>query len=323
MAETSARSEPVKAEGVVSDPDASKKGSLGEGEEKKKENINSIGPETIDYPVPKREDYPSKNAHKKALKDRYKTLTKLHRKAEKRKEEKEAKKEKKRKRLEEYQKLSVEEKKARVQKKMEGINQRKEDKESSKKRLEEAFAKEDSTLVIDLEFQELMTVGERKSLWHQVLYCYSNNKKSEDPCRLCLTGLNGSAKESFDSLTGSGNWLVAKEEKPYIEAFKDRKEDLVYLTADSENVIESFDPKKIYIIGGIVDRNRHKGLCQKKAEEQGIKTGQLPIQQHIKLHSSAVLTVNQVFDIYLKFRELGDWDKALRAVIPARKISNK
>jgi tRNA (guanine9-N1)-methyltransferase len=315
MAEASAKSKA--AVGADSEPDSLKKQPLEEPGEKK-ENA----PETIDYPVPKREDFPSKNAYKKALKDRYKTLTKIHRKAEKKKEEQAAKKEKKRKRLEEYSKLSSDEKQARVKKKLEGIDKRKEDKTLEKKRLNAVFASGESNLVIDLDFHELMTVGERRSLGHQVMYCYSNNKKAEKPCRLCLTGLQGSAKETMDKMTGSDNWRVVREEKPYIEAFQDRKEDLVYLTADSENVIETFDPKKIYIIGGIVDRNRHKNLCQNKAEQQGIQTAQLPIQQHIKLVTSCVLTVNQVFDIYLKFRELEDWDKALRAVIPARKIKS-
>jgi Trm5-related predicted tRNA methylase len=36
------------------------------------------------------------------------------------------------------------------------------------------------------------------------------------------------------------------------------KNNMVYLTADSDDTIENLDPTKTYIIGGIVDRNRHK-----------------------------------------------------------------
>ena len=42
-----------------------------------------------------------------------------------------------------------------------------------------------------------------------------------------------------------------------------------------------------------MDRNRHKDLCARKARAQGIATARLPVSQHFKLTSSAVLTVNQ------------------------------
>ena len=42
----------------------------------------------------------------------------------------------------------------------------------------------------------------------------------------------------------------------YENTFK--KEDLIYLTADAEEVMEDVEEDKLYIIGGLVDRNRHK-----------------------------------------------------------------
>ena len=53
------------------------------------------------------------------------------------------------------------------------------------------------------------------------------------------------------------NVLVSSENYHTVLSDVD-KQKLVYLTADSENVIDSLSSDDIYIIGGLVDKNRHK-----------------------------------------------------------------
>jgi len=80
------------------------------------------------------------------------------------------------------------------------------------------------------------------------------------------------------------------------------KESLVYLTADSETLLAELDPSQVYVIGGIVDHNRHKLLTFSKAQREGLKTGRLPIRESgVALTTSAVLTVNHVFDIIARY----------------------
>ncbi|WRT65879.1 uncharacterized protein IL334_002830 [Kwoniella shivajii] len=95
---------------------------------------------------------------------------------------------------------------------------------------------------------------------------------------------------------------------------------LIYLSADAEDEITELREDEIYVIGGIVDRNRYKNLCQNKAERLSIKTARLPIGKFIdNLPTRKVLTVNQVFDILVQYILLKDWKKAFETVIPSRK----
>ena len=123
------------------------------------------------------------------------------------------------------------------------------------------------------------------------MYCYAVNRRCASPCHLWLTGCNGKMGSQLQRLPGFDKWIIEKENQSYIEALQDEKHNLVYLTADSETILDELDPKKIYIVGGLVDRNRWKGITMKKAQEQGIQTAKLPIGNYLKMSSSQVLLV--------------------------------
>ncbi|KCV71978.1 hypothetical protein H696_01386 [Fonticula alba] len=95
---------------------------------------------------------------------------------------------------------------------------------------------------------------------------------------------------------------------------------VIYLTAESPNVVEKIAPGHIYVIGNLVDNNHHPGLCYERARQAGVRTARLPISEHIRLDTRHVLTINQVHHILLEaFRRDGDWPAVLEAVIPTRK----
>ncbi|KAG6743484.1 hypothetical protein POTOM_052178 [Populus tomentosa] len=160
-------------------------------------------------------------------------------------------------------------------------------------------------------------------VWAVQLALLENNcvvgGRCASPGHLWLTGCRGQMENQLQRLPGFDKWIIEKESQSYIEALQDQKENLVYLTADSETVLDKLDLKKIYIVGGLVDRNRWKGLTMKKANEQGIQTAKLPISSYLKMSSSQVLTVNQVVEILLKFVETKDWKTSFFQVIPQRK----
>ncbi|XP_057765091.1 tRNA (guanine(9)-N1)-methyltransferase isoform X2 [Salvia miltiorrhiza] len=264
----------------------------------------------------------SKNAQKRLLKQqRFEA-----KKAEKKAQMKEHKKrEAERKRTEWAEKLAslgdeereklIEQRKGMRRERME---KRSEEKGQKLERLQQARVN-GQNVVIDLEFAHLMTSTELSSLVQQIMYCYAINGRCALPAHIWLTGCKGEMQNQLMRIPGYDRWLIEKEDQSYIEAFQDQKENLVYLTADSENSLDELDLKSIYIIGGLVDRNRWKGLTMNKANEQGIKTAKLPIGSYLKMSSSQVLTVNQVVEILLKFLESRDWKHSFFQVIPLRK----
>ncbi|PWO00128.1 guanine-N1--methyltransferase, partial [Tilletiopsis washingtonensis] len=99
--------------------------------------------------------------------------------------------------------------------------------------------------------------------------------------------------------------------------------DVVYLTPDTDETLDELEEGKLYVIGGIVDRNRHKHLCLERAKALGVRVARLPIDAaHLgerALAPRAVLTVNQVFDILLGWIETREWGAALDRGLPSRK----
>ncbi|KAM6361912.1 tRNA methyltransferase 10 homolog A isoform 3-T3 [Alca torda] len=75
-----------------------------------------------------------------------------------------------------------------------------------------------------------------------------------------LTSHGGQLKSNMnENDKGWVNWKdIQIRTEHYSELIK--KEDLVYLTSDSPDVLSELDEKKAYVIGGLVDHNHHKYL---------------------------------------------------------------
>ncbi|KAH7137950.1 guanine-1-methyltransferase-domain-containing protein [Dendryphion nanum] len=204
------------------------------------------------------------------------------------------------------------------------------------------------TVIFDCDFEDLMFDNELKSLGLQITRCYSDNRKSSFRTHLAVSSFKGKMKERFDGILEKQytHWTnvrffeedfvsVAKFSKEWMSGVEggkiagalsqddaptnDEEGEIVYLSSESENTLERLKPNGTYIIGGLVDKNRHKGLCHKRAVNRGIKTAKLPIGEFLEMKSRQVLVTNHVLEIMLKWMEFGDWGKAFMEVIPKRK----
>ncbi|CAD5121574.1 DgyrCDS10073 [Dimorphilus gyrociliatus] len=189
----------------------------------------------------------------------------------------------------------------------------------SRKSLKKRKMKESSCqirVVMDCGFNDLMNEKDIGCLSKQIQNSYAVNRRAPSPLQLHICNASGELLNQLQ-IKGSDNWDIVFLDKPYYEEFD--KKSIVYLSSDSENVLNTLEVDKVYIIGGLVDHNHSKGLCLKLAEERGISHAQLPIGKYIQMCQRKVLAVNHVFDILLKFSEQNDWKEAFETVLPKRK----
>jgi tRNA (guanine9-N1)-methyltransferase len=241
------------------------------------------------------------------------------------------------------------------------------------------------SLILDCDFDDLMTEKEMISLGSQVVRCYSDNKHAPYQAHIAISSFGGKLKERYETVLTNHHlgWKgVTFLEEDFVKAAEvmdgimksdeggklggplaglgkdkgfekvkatptteatlsseesDKANDpaseeattaseipasepsVIYLSSDSPHTLDGLSPNTSYIIGGLVDKNRHKGICYKRALEKGIPTAKLPIGQYMEMQSRTVLTINHVVEIMLKWLEEGDWGNAFLKVIPKRK----
>lgn len=184
--------------------------------------------------------------------------------------------------------------------------------------------KTDTKFFVDCEFDSLMNEKEIISLSSQITRMYSAKRHCEYDTGLVVSPFNERLKQRFDkSLSQYTAWkgIEFNESETLGDMVNDdNKQNFVYLTADTDETVDELQANNTYIIGGIVDKNRHKNLCADKAKELGIKIGRLPIDKYIKINGRQVLATSHVYEICCKWFEYRDWEKAFNEILPPRKL---
>ncbi|XP_008558822.1 tRNA methyltransferase 10 homolog A [Microplitis demolitor] len=173
------------------------------------------------------------------------------------------------------------------------------------------------TITIDMSFDDLMIDKDIAKLVKQILRCYTLNRRALAPVQFSLTSFNNKSKEQMEKHNGYQHWDVKFYEESYSKVYSDKK--IIYLTSESENIIENLDEDCVYVIGGLVDHNCHKGLCHKLAVEAGIQHARLPLDKFLKMKARKVLTIDHVFEILLRMTEGKTWQGTFLQVLPMRK----
>ncbi|KAH8286627.1 hypothetical protein KR018_002453 [Drosophila ironensis] len=176
------------------------------------------------------------------------------------------------------------------------------------------------SVAIDLDYDDLMHERDIAKCVKQCLRIYTINRRSAQPGRLHFTGIrrNGHIHESFKKNDGWENWHVAYHfDTTHREVFA--PEQMVYLTCESDEVLDKLQPGCTYVIGGLVDHNHLKGLCHRRATEAGLRTARLPLSEHVDMKTRSVLSTFHVFELLTKVAAGQDWTSAILGTIPLRK----
>jgi len=172
-------------------------------------------------------------------------------------------------------------------------------------------------LVFDCSFAEHMKPNDIKSTLSQIRFAYSSCRRSAFPFRCVFTSVEG----KFDELRqyrDFHHYPPVIESQPWWKTISlDR---IVYLTADSDSVLQTIEPNTSYVIGTFVDHNSKKGLTLALAKAHGVRTARLPLDETLGAVGNLckVLTVNAVVGVLCRFTETNSWTEAFK-VLPTRR----
>ncbi|KAL4636300.1 mitochondrial ribonuclease P protein 1-like [Arapaima gigas] len=177
-------------------------------------------------------------------------------------------------------------------------------------------------LVFDMSYEQNMSRQDMASAISQLIESEGWNRRSPDPFHLHFCNLEpgGNYQRELLKRYGATQWdrlLITATSQHYMDLFPPSQ--LVYLTADSRNVLKSFDHNKVYIIGSIVDKCIHTGLSLANAKRLQLATACLPLDNFLQWDvGSKNLTLDQMIRILLTLKNGGTWGEALQFV-PKRK----
>ncbi|XP_054166058.1 mitochondrial ribonuclease P protein 1 homolog [Oppia nitens] len=179
-------------------------------------------------------------------------------------------------------------------------------------------------LIIDLAFDDYMKLHEIRLLLKQLSIIYHYNKyETQEPFDLHFTNCDPNSvvvKEMsrFFQNYNSPNFLASIHSQSYLDLFP--KQQLVYLSPHSRNVLNTFNINDIYIIGGLIDKTSRGPLTSIKAHKDTIRTARLPLDEHIiwKMGSKS-LCLNHIVAILHDIKMTGDWRTTLKNNVPQRK----
>lgn len=204
-------------------------------------------------------------------------------------------------------------------------------------------------VAIDVGFDDVMSLGERKSLATQCGLCHGIASQADarphvalaiccgtpdagpasarggaadvatDVGRSALVSSEGGDEEgSFSLLRAAGleqwrplAWQGADGRPLSLLSIPgvDRSA-LVYLSPDAPDVLDALYPSDVYVIGGLVDRHKIRGASYQRAASLGIRCARLPLLEHLPDEMRGRSNALDALNLNSAFRLLVEWSRS-------------
>jgi len=191
--------------------------------------------------------------------------------------------------------------------------------------------KETPNFVVDCRFIPMLSKRAQNLTSLQLAYLIAENQKRSVPWPLYFVNFHPEdpvmkrcQEKHLGSLSNPRNLGVIVSDQNYTDLFK--KENIVYLSPDAEETIETVDPEKTYVIGGIVDRVVEKGIPRYASLEASqvdrVKALRLPLDEFVEWKSGTqFLTLVTVMKILqLSYENGNNWKETFQRQIPTRYV---
>lgn len=191
--------------------------------------------------------------------------------------------------------------------------------------------KDKPILAVDCQFLSRLSPRGRGLTALQLQYLISENRNSQSPFRLHFVNYNKEdpkvrelEKNKVQALMTPDVFCPIVSNGGLKNTFETSKE-IIYLSPDASEELESVEDDKVYVIGGIVDRVVEHGIPKQASLEAALSanvlTRKLPIDRYVEFKSgSRFLTLLAVSEILRQVNLHGDWKRAMEVAIPKRNV---
>jgi tRNA (guanine9-N1)-methyltransferase len=146
------------------------------------------------------------------------------------------------------------------------------------------------TLLFDINYADQMNDLETRSLVRQLQFCYASNRRAPSPFNVTFCGANLSEDNALTKCLTKIGWAawknveVVNSSSPWTEP-RVTSTNIVYLTAESPNLLTEICPDTTYIIGGLVDHTDKPGVSFARASSHGLPTARLPLERAVLIRA--------------------------------------